>query len=137
MTILDDDAAWAELRHHNFGRLAIAIAGEPDIFPINYATDTDSLVFLTAEGTKLLAATVEGFAAFEVDRLRPSEATSVIVRGRLREIADPDERAAAQDLPLTPWVPTYKTHYLRLEVQTISGRTFHFGEAPSEATQAG
>lgn len=134
---LDEAAAWEELRQHTFGRLAIAFAGEPDIFPVNFAVDDASLVFLTAEGTKLLVASVEGLAAFEVDRFDASGATSVVVHGLLHEIVDPDERAAAEQLPLSPWVPTYKTHYLRLDVRAISGRSFAFGAPPTEATQDG
>lgn len=134
---LDDAAAWDELRRHSFGRLAIAFAGEPDIFPINFTVDDHSLVFLTAEGTKLLTATVEGLAAFEVDRIHGQAATSVIVHGSLREITDVDERAAVERLPLRPWVPAYKTHYVRFEVKTITARSFAFGEAPTEASQDG
>lgn len=134
---LDDAAAWDELRLHRFGRLAIAFAGEPDIFPINFAVDDRSLVFLTAEGTKLLTATVEGLAAFEVDRFDEHGATTVVVHGVLREVTDPAERAAVKQLPLRPWVPTYKTHYLRLEVQAISARSFVFGETDPEASQEG
>lgn len=137
VTVLGTHEAWAELRRHRFGRLAIAFAGEPDIFPVNFAVDAESLVFLTAEGTKLLAASVEGMAAFEVDRVDASGATSVVVRGRLREVSDPAEREDASRLPLHPWVPTYKTHYLRLEAESVSGRTFAFGAERTEGEQDG
>lgn len=137
MTRLEDDAAWAELRGHDIGRLAVSFAGEPEIFPVNFVVDQTSAVFLTAEGTKLLAATVGVVAVFEVDRVDAAGATSVIVRGPLREITDPDELAAARELPLQPWVPTYKTHYLRLDATSIGGRRFRFGEAPLEPSQDG
>ena len=47
------------------GRLAVAAAGEVDIFPINYAdVDRDTILFRTAEGTKLLELTINGRVAF-------------------------------------------------------------------------
>lgn len=137
VTPLNTAEAWAELRSHGFGRLAVSIGGEPDIFPVNFVEDGGALVFLTAEGTKLLAATVEGCAALEVDRVEPHGATSVVVRGTLREITDPEAVRHAAELPLTPWVPTYKTHYLSLMVTSIAGRSFAFGAAPTEARQDG
>ena len=35
------------------GRLAVVVAGHPDIFPINYVVDHASIVIRTAAGTKL------------------------------------------------------------------------------------
>ena len=38
------------------GRLAVSIKEQPDIFPINFVVDHGTVVFRTAEGTKLAAA---------------------------------------------------------------------------------
>ena len=50
MEILEPPACWALLRRAQVGRLAVAIANHPDIFPINFVVDHASVVFRTAEG---------------------------------------------------------------------------------------
>jgi uncharacterized protein len=47
---------WALLRSQEAGRLAVLIADRPEIFPINYVVDHGTVVFRTAEGTKLAGA---------------------------------------------------------------------------------
>ncbi len=54
--VLDPNECWALLRGSVVGRLAISIANHPDIFPINYVVDHGTVVFRTAEGTKLAGA---------------------------------------------------------------------------------
>ena len=46
----------------------------PEIFPVNYAVDRETLIFRTAEGTKLLAMVVNPSVAFEVDGYDPQAA---------------------------------------------------------------
>ncbi|WP_232549747.1 pyridoxamine 5'-phosphate oxidase family protein [Propioniciclava soli] len=132
VTFLDDDAAWDELRTHAVGRLAVSLGGEPEIFPVNFAVDGRSLVFRTAEGSKLLAATLGGVGALEVDRFDDSTGTSVIARGPLAEMEGAQALAQAEELPLRSWVGTVKSHYVRLDVTQISGRRFTFGDAPED-----
>src|SRR6476619_1600285 len=54
---LDHHECWSLLRSVTVGRLAVWVDDHPDIFPINYTVDHGSLVFRTAEGKKLHAAT--------------------------------------------------------------------------------
>lgn len=63
---LSTSQSWELLREAVVGRLAVLLDAQPDIFPINYLVDHGSIVFRTAEGTKLLAA-VNRKVAFEVD----------------------------------------------------------------------
>ncbi|MEZ5340981.1 MAG: pyridoxamine 5'-phosphate oxidase family protein [Acidimicrobiales bacterium] len=56
LEILDEAACWALVNNCSVGRLAVAVGGRPDIFPMNYAVDDGSLVFLTLPGIKLAAA---------------------------------------------------------------------------------
>lgn len=135
--VLDEAASWEELARHEVGRLAVVFAGAPEIFPINYVVDADTLVFRSAEGSKLLAATIGGQAAFEVDRWDAASGISVVAHGTLRELDDPDEIAYAAALPLRPWVGTIKAHFLCLTVTEITGRTFTFGDAPEDFAQLG
>ena len=110
------------------GRLAVTLAGQPRIFPVNYALDGDAIVFRTASGTKL-EATSRSLAAFEVDRLSPASGMgwSVVVEGIAEEITSADapslrERLAA--LPVRPWAPGDRLHYVRIVPLAITGSRF-------------
>ena len=87
VTDLEANACWALLRSHEVGRLAVSIADRPEIFPVNYVVDHGTVVFRTAEGTKLAGA-VQRDVAFEADGYEPEtgEAWSVVVKGRAEEI---------------------------------------------------
>ncbi|MEJ7772349.1 MAG: pyridoxamine 5'-phosphate oxidase family protein [Geodermatophilaceae bacterium] len=57
VVVLSTSESWALLRDGVIGRLAVLVDDEPDIFPINYLVDHGSIVFRTANGTKLIAST--------------------------------------------------------------------------------
>src|SRR2546429_4844649 len=79
---------WELLRSTEVGRLAVAAAAQQDIFPINFVVDQGSIVFRTAEGTKLAAAVLGRGVAFEIDGYdrQRQDAWSVVVKGRAVEI---------------------------------------------------
>lgn len=126
---LDEVQVWEFLTAHRIGRLAIVIGGEPDIFPVNYVVDGQSLVFRTAEGSKLLAASLGGRMAFQVDEWTHEGAVSVLAHGT-PHVMEGEERESATSLELDPWVPTHKEHWVRLEVDEVTGRRFRFGPEP-------
>ena len=88
ITILETNTCWDLLRSADVGRLAVAIGNHPDIFPINYVVDHGTMVFRTAEGTKLAAAVLGRAVAFEIDGYdaEAGDAWSVVVKGRAVEI---------------------------------------------------
>src|SRR6478735_2231803 len=96
--VLDEPGCWEALGWAQVGRLGIAIMNRPDIFPVNYVVDGSSVVFRTAEGTKLAAAVLGTAVAFEADGVVDGDAWSVVVKGRAVEIEHPDELFAALDL---------------------------------------
>lgn len=127
--------ATAFLSRHTFGRLAICLTEEPHIVPVNYATPVgqprpEALYIRTAPGDKLFAAAVNKRVAFEVDEVADTGATSVIAYGHARIVDDAGELARVTSLGLTPWVATYKTHYVAIDIRHISGRQFQFGPEP-------
>lgn len=130
ITHLSDEQAWSLLGSVDVGRLATAVAGQPDIAPVNFVVDGSSFVFRSAEGAKLLALTINPLVALEVDGWEGDGGWSVVVKGTAEQITGSGEIAAAEELPLRPWVPTVKQHYVRVEVTEISGRTFQFGPEP-------
>ena len=133
VTPLTDAEAWAALGSMDVGRLATILGGVPDIVPVNFVIDGRSLVFRTAEGGKLLALTVNQQVAFEVDSWDDAGGWSVVAKGSAAEVTDAADLAAAEALPLRPWVPTIKLHYVRVEITEISGRRFVFGPEPEPA----
>jgi nitroimidazol reductase NimA-like FMN-containing flavoprotein (pyridoxamine 5'-phosphate oxidase superfamily) len=111
------------LRAHGLGRLALAIADQPLILPVNYAMDGDRVVFRSDPGTKL-SASLGRPVAFEIDGFDRMyhEGWSVVVVGTAEEVHDPAELRRLAELPLGPWVPGPKSHWVRIRPGAITGR---------------
>ncbi|HTN81615.1 MAG TPA: pyridoxamine 5'-phosphate oxidase family protein [Acidimicrobiales bacterium] len=126
MEVLEAHECWELLRGADVGRLAIAIANHPDIFPINYVVDHGSVVFRTAEGTKLAAAVLGTAVAFEADGYDESagEAWSVVLKGHAVEIQKLHDLFEAADLPLFPWHAAPKQRFVRITPDSVTGRRF-------------
>jgi nitroimidazol reductase NimA-like FMN-containing flavoprotein (pyridoxamine 5'-phosphate oxidase superfamily) len=123
VTELTLDECWEMLREEEFGRLAYRLVDEIHITPINYAVESNSLLFRTAEGNKLLAVVMGSDVAFEIDRYGEDSARSVVVRGTARLLPE-DEAHRVEDVPLRPWVPTLRYNVVEIEPKVISGRAF-------------
>lgn len=130
---LELERAWALLSANSMGRLAVAAAGEIDIFPLNYVVDDRTIVFRTAPGTKLVELTIRASVALEIDGYSDTEAWSVVVKGRAIAIESQTEMDALDRLPLTPWIPTPKFVYVRITPTDVTGRRFVRGPEPDRA----
>jgi nitroimidazol reductase NimA-like FMN-containing flavoprotein (pyridoxamine 5'-phosphate oxidase superfamily) len=132
MAELDAPQCWALLRSAEVGRLAISIMNRPDIFPVNFIVDGGSVVFRTAEGTKLAGAVLNDAVAFEVDGYDAGsgDAWSVVIKGPAVEIERMQELFDAMDMPLFPWHAAPKQRFVRIEPEELSGRRFHVVERP-------
>ncbi len=126
MEVLTPEQCWEQLQTVEVGRLAIAAAGEVDIFPVNFVVDDGAIVFRTAEGTKLVEVVLAGKVAFEVDGYEPEHgrAWSVVVKGPAEIIDRFDDLYRAQDLPLFPWNAAPKERFVRLVPNRLTGRRF-------------
>ena len=120
---LHPEECWEFLRGHEFGRLGFHLADEVHIVPINYAVDDNRLLFLTAEGSKLLGVTMNSDVAFETDEIIDEHATSIIVRGRARQLVG-SAAWVADRLPLRPWVDTPKYIVVEITADEVTGRRF-------------
>ncbi|QDW28973.1 pyridoxamine 5'-phosphate oxidase family protein [Arthrobacter sp. KBS0702] len=127
---LTEDQAWKLIEGTKHGRLVVTVAGEPDIFPVNYAVNHRKLYLRTAPGNKLAELTINSKVLFETDGILSEEAWSVVLRGTARALEKSSEIAAAEALGLKPWVPTLKDFYVEIEPTSVSGRHFQFGEHP-------
>ncbi len=128
--VLDERECWELLELAPFGRIALAAAGEIDIFPVNFVVHEGALYLRTAPGTKLVELSVHPLVAIEVDGWDEGEAFSVVAKGeaeRLEHAADID---AAERLPLHPWVPTLKYRWVRICPTEVTGRRFRRGPEP-------
>jgi len=123
-TRFSPDECWALLRAHEFGRLAFRLVDEVHITPINYAVDHETLLFRTAEGSKLLGVALGGEVAFEIDDIGEDVARSVVLRGTPRLLGE-DEAHRAENLPLRPWVPSPKYNVVEIVPTEVSGRAFN------------
>jgi len=124
VTAIPEDTCWQLLHEEEFGRLAFHLADEVHLVPINYAVDARRrIVFRTAEGSKLLGLTMNADVAFEIDDFGEDEATSVVVRGRARQL-EGQEADETDELTLRPWVDTAKFNTIAVEVDEITGRHF-------------
>lgn len=130
---LGDDESWQLLASRTLGRLVTCVAGQPEIFPVNFVTQRPSLVFRTAGGTKLLSALTNDRVAFEVDEHNVVKGWSVIVKGRARVLSSSAEIEGADRAQFLPWTPTIKRRYVRIIASEITGRRFRFGTEPDYA----
>jgi nitroimidazol reductase NimA-like FMN-containing flavoprotein (pyridoxamine 5'-phosphate oxidase superfamily) len=124
---LDADECWKLLREAKFGRLAIAVAGDIDVFPINFVVDGNGVVFRTSEGTKLLESVISDLVAIEADDRDPvaGQAWSVVIKGVPELLERFDSIYAAQRLNIRPWIDDLpKNRFVRVIVHSISGRRF-------------
>ena len=111
------------------GRIAITQRALPAVLPVNFVLDDDSVVIRTGEGSKLAAATRRAVVAFEADWFDEHAETgwSVMVLGRSRKVDDEAEIARLAGLPLRPWVPGGRDHFIRVAIEEISGRRIRKG----------
>ncbi len=132
VSLLTTDESWNRLAGVALGRLVTAFAGEPEIFPVNFVVQGRTVLFRTAEGTKLISAVVNRTVLFEADDHNVAEGWSVIVRGRAKILRTGAEIAEAERARLLPWIATQKPHYVRITPSDITGRHFTFGPEPDQ-----
>ncbi len=137
MTALSDDAAWGLLSSVTLGRLVTAFGGKLEIFPVNFVTQKRSLLFRTAEGTKLFTTVMSDSVLFEADDHTTAEGWSVIVRGTAKVLTTAEEIHEADRAQLMPWVATAKLRYVRITPEEISARRFQFGPEPADGALPG
>ncbi len=129
--ILTEEECWNALMSASLGRLAVAVGGIPDIFPVNFVAADRRLLFRTASGTKLVELTVNARVAFETDGVGRDEGWSVVVHGRARALDTQREIDDAAALPLHPLVPTVKAVFVEIVPESITGRRFTLGPEPA------
>ncbi|OOK71951.1 hypothetical protein BZL30_5418 [Mycobacterium kansasii] len=133
ITILPVSECWELLKSVTLGRLVTSVDGRPQIFPVNFVVQRRTILFRTAEGTKLVSAAMNNQVLFEVDDHTAVEGWSVIIQGRARSLRSDEEIEEADRAQLLTWIATEKKHYVRILPDLVTGRRFRFDRpSPSE-----
>ncbi|MGD9618507.1 MAG: pyridoxamine 5'-phosphate oxidase family protein [Mycolicibacterium sp.] len=130
VTILPESECWQLLSSAPLGRLVTVADGQPEIFPVNFVVQRRTVLFRTAEGTKLISSAINKEVLFEADGYSSTEGWSVILKGVSRSLHTAEEFEDAERADLLPWTATVKDHFVRVLPTRITGRRFRFGGAP-------
>jgi nitroimidazol reductase NimA-like FMN-containing flavoprotein (pyridoxamine 5'-phosphate oxidase superfamily) len=126
VSILSLAECWDLLSSVPLGRLVTSVDGHPSIFPVNFAVQHRTILFRTAEGTKLVSTAINHDVLFEADHHDADEAWSVIVSGSASVLRSDEDRAEADRAGLLTWTATTKQHFVRIRPINVTGRRFQF-----------
>ncbi|GAA3938983.1 pyridoxamine 5'-phosphate oxidase family protein [Actinomadura viridis] len=107
------------------GRVVYTDRALPAIQPVNFVLDDGRDVIIRTERGSALAAALRGaIVAFQADDIDTVLATgwSVTVVGPATHVTCPAEIARLDRLPLRPWAPGRREHYVRIAARYVSGR---------------
>ncbi|MEO6627737.1 MAG: pyridoxamine 5'-phosphate oxidase family protein [Aquihabitans sp.] len=124
LEVLSRDRCLELLDTSAVGRVVFTERALPVALPVNFALLDENVVFRTGTGSKLAAALADAVVAFEVDDIDSVLQTgwSVLVQGWAGLLTRPDDLARAFALPLHPWAPGDRWHFVRIRSEIVSGR---------------
>ena len=124
LELLETEESLALLAGGEVGRIGITVGALPAIFPVNYAFIDGYIVFRTAPGSKLSAATADSVVAFEVDEFDAETRSgwSVLVVGIARVVHDLDVTAKVRAAKLEPFADGHRTSIVRIAPELVTGR---------------
>jgi nitroimidazol reductase NimA-like FMN-containing flavoprotein (pyridoxamine 5'-phosphate oxidase superfamily) len=120
------DECRQRLEEQTVGRVAMCTPSGPQIVPVNYIVDGETLVFRTVPYGVLATYARGNQLAFEVDRLDRENRSgwSVVATGRSTVVEDPEAIARFRaDTGPTPWAGGSRMLFVRLPWRTLTGRT--------------
>jgi nitroimidazol reductase NimA-like FMN-containing flavoprotein (pyridoxamine 5'-phosphate oxidase superfamily) len=121
---LDRDHCLALLATEQIGRLVFTYRAMPEVLPVNFVRDGDSIVVRLRAGSNAAAACRGTIVAFQVDRIDGDTRLgwSVLVVGRSNEITDPAEQARIEAAPLRAWAGKGHDFFVRIALDRVTGR---------------
>ncbi|HZT65516.1 MAG TPA: pyridoxamine 5'-phosphate oxidase family protein [Acidimicrobiales bacterium] len=115
------------LADNDLGRVAFAAEGRAHIFPVNYSSSGEAVVFRTSPGLKLDAMPL-GRVAFEIDGIDrgAGRAWSVVVQGVAHDITDALDDASQElrSATVVPLAPGERMHWIQIRADEVTGRSF-------------
>jgi nitroimidazol reductase NimA-like FMN-containing flavoprotein (pyridoxamine 5'-phosphate oxidase superfamily) len=125
LTPVPEAQCWQLLAGAQVGRLGLLVDGRPEVLPVNYILDGESVLFRTAEGTVLTHA-ARKVVAFQVDRVDDAthQGWSVLVQGRADDISDAIDANSERmrRLALVTWAPGARHRWFRIKPDRVTGR---------------
>jgi nitroimidazol reductase NimA-like FMN-containing flavoprotein (pyridoxamine 5'-phosphate oxidase superfamily) len=106
------------------GRVIHTERALPACTPVNYRLMGESIVFRTAAGSRLAAATSDAVVAFEVDDIDADAAMgwSVLVTGVATAVRDVSTLVRLDQLGLVTWAGEERSHWVRISLADVTGR---------------
>lgn len=116
---------WRLIETQRLGRLALVdAAGEPVIYPVNFAVADGILYIRSAYDAKLRLLTAHPTVAFEIDGEEAGDRWSVVVRGEAAHVDLDAELRRTRATGLRSMSPTPKPHVIRIAPRSVTGRRF-------------
>lgn len=124
---LDPAVCWRLLSESEVGRVGVLVDSAPEIYPVNFVVDGQTIVFRTDPGSKLRGLQRSPSVCFEADGIDREDRSgwSVLVKGRAAEVLTPEDRRAVAALPLEFWGLGPKDHWIRIQPIEVTGRRIH------------
>jgi nitroimidazol reductase NimA-like FMN-containing flavoprotein (pyridoxamine 5'-phosphate oxidase superfamily) len=135
LELLTEEQALQLLAGGEVGRVGITLGALPAIFPVNYRLIDGAILFRTAPGSRMSAATEGAVVCFEVDdyQLADRSGWSVLAVGPAELIDDPDVESKVAVAGLEPFVDGRRSTIVRIAPMFLSGRRLvHRTEPTSE-----
>ncbi|WP_214369164.1 pyridoxamine 5'-phosphate oxidase family protein [Pseudonocardia sp. H11422] len=119
------------LAHGVVGRVVFTDAAMPAAQPVNYVLDGEEIIFRTAGGSKLAAATRRAVVAFQVDDIDVDThiGWSVLGIGEAYEVTDTDRLAELVERLPAPWASGRTAHTIAIPLPRLTGRRLCLGDA--------
>lgn len=130
---LTRDECIVRLESTGVGRVAAVLDSRPYISPVNYVVHEDAVIFRTRSGSRVHMATLDSYAALEIDSVdfMYHEGWSVLVQGRSSHVIDPDEVITLAQVCVAPWVDDARDSFVRIRFDEVRGeRISHRLTAP-------
>lgn len=125
LEVLSYGDCFALLEEVPVGRVAFVSEGDPLILPVNFVLDGRSILFRTAPGAKLEAATRASSVGFEADDWDEETRSgwSVVITGRA-EVVDADiEVERLEEIGVDYWADSVdRPFWVRIRPNVVSGR---------------
>ena len=123
LELLGEDECLALMATVPVGRVGVSLGALPAVFPVNFQLYGRRIVFKTGTGTKLDAAVRNAVVAFEVDSFDAAYRTgwSVLAVGKAQDITHNLEDIGG-DGHVRPSATGERNHYVRIEIELLSGR---------------
>jgi uncharacterized protein len=125
LDVLSEEECFRLLAKVPVGRIVFTDRALPAIQPVNFAVHEQSVFIRTTAGSRLAIAAVNSVVAFEVDEFSDDTVRSgwsVVAVGHATRVTEGDELDRVGQLDLRPWAAGVREHYLRIDIEIISGR---------------